>query len=87
LEEFNNHYISPELQSPFDHASLSVSVTIKEEHIQERKQTIVKNSKEKKNFIEELKNMMSNIDTSNIFNKKGFFKSAIYYTGCDSKPW
>jgi len=59
LEKFNNHYISPKLQSLFDHASLSVSVTIKEEHIQERKQTIVKNSKEEKNFIKELKNMIS----------------------------
>jgi len=47
-----------------------VSVTIKEKHIQERKQTIVKNSKEEKKFIKELREIISNINISNIFNSE-----------------
>jgi len=47
-EEFNNHQILPNLQSPSNHTPLLVSIIIKEEFIQERKQTIVKNSKDKK---------------------------------------
>jgi len=47
-EEFNNHQILDDLQSHSNHTPLLVSIIIKEEFIQEIKQTIVKNSKEKK---------------------------------------
>jgi len=33
LEEFNNHQISPNLQSPSNYAPLSVSIIIEEEFI------------------------------------------------------
>jgi len=45
VEEFNNHHISPNLQSPSNHTHLLVSVIIEEEFIQERKQFIVRNRK------------------------------------------
>ena len=51
-----------------DHISLSILIIIEEEHIQEKKQTIVKNSEEEKNFINELRNKLSSIDISYIFN-------------------
>ena len=51
-----------------DHTSLSILIIIEEEHIQEKKQTIVKNSEEEKNFINELRNKLSSIDISYIFN-------------------
>ena len=38
LEEFNNHIISPNLQSLSDYTLLLVSIIIKEEFIQEKKQ-------------------------------------------------
>jgi len=41
-----------------------------EEFIQDKQYTIVKNSKEKENFISELTNTIGNIDTSNISNKE-----------------
>ena len=47
-EEFNNHQISSNLKSSFNHTLLSVSIIIKEEFVQEEKQTIIKNNKEKK---------------------------------------
>jgi len=50
LEEFNNYYILPKLQNPSNYVFLSVLVTIKEEYIQERKQTIVKNNKKEQKF-------------------------------------
>jgi len=42
MEEFNNYQISPDLWNPSDHASLLACIIIKEEVIQDRKQTIVK---------------------------------------------
>ena len=65
-EKFNNHQISPNLRSPSDHALLLVSIIIEEEFVQEKKQTIVKNSKEEKEFIKELKVQICNIDINNI---------------------
>jgi len=68
IEEFNNHSILTDLQGPFDHALLSVYIFIKKEFIQEKKLTIVKNSKEEKEFINKLRNRISCIDTTNILN-------------------
>ena len=66
-EEFNNHIISLDLQSSSNYASLSVYIIIKEETIQDRKQNIVKNSKKEKEFVNELRNRISYIDTTNIY--------------------
>jgi len=67
-KEFNNYCISPDLQRSSNHASLLVLIIIKEEFIQERKQTIVKNSEEEKEFINELRIKISSIDITNILN-------------------
>jgi len=69
-EEFNNHIISLDLQSSSDYASLSVYIIIEEETIQDRKQNIVKNSEEEKEFVNELRNRISYIDTTNIYDCK-----------------
>ena len=67
-EKFNNHSILTNLCKPSDHASLSVHIFIKEKLIQEKKLTIVKNSKKEKEFINELRNRVSCINTTNILN-------------------
>jgi len=64
--EINNHLILPDLWSPLDHTSLTVNIIIDKEVIQDKWQTIIKNSKEENGFINELKNTIDNIDTSNI---------------------
>ena len=64
-EEFNNHQISSNLQGPSDHAPLLVSI-IEEKIVQERKQTIVKNNEEEKNFVNELMIKISDINITNI---------------------
>jgi len=67
-EEFNNHYILPSLWGPSDHAPLVVYIVIEAEFIQKKKQAIVKNSKEEKAFINELRNIVGHIDLTNISN-------------------
>ena len=69
-EKFDNHQIMLELHSSPDYASLSVSITIKEEYIQERKQIIIKNNEKEKRFINELRDKINNINTSNILNSE-----------------
>ena len=68
-EKFNNHQISSNLQGPSDHAPSLVSI-IEEKIVQERKQTIVKDNEEEKEFINELMIKISDINMTNI---------AIYY--------
>jgi len=65
IEEFNNHIILPDFWGLSDHTSLSVYIIIKEEF---RKLAIVKNSEKEKEFINELRNKVSYIDTTNIYN-------------------
>jgi len=68
-KEFNNYQISPDLWSLSDHAPLLVCIII-EEVIQDRKQTIVKNSEEEKELINKLRNRISYINIINILNCK-----------------
>ena len=56
------------IQSSFNYTSLLVSIIIKEEFVQKIKQIIIQNSEEEKEFINELKIKISNIDTTNILN-------------------
>ena len=58
--------MSPDPQSLSDYTFLSVYIILEEKFIQDRKQTIVKNSKKKKKFVNDLKNKIS--DISNILN-------------------
>ena len=67
-EELNNYHISPNLRSSSNHPSLLVLIIIKKEFIQEWKQTIIKNSEEEKEIVKELRNKISDIDMTNIFN-------------------
>jgi len=68
--EINNNYILPELQSPSDYAPLIVNIIIKKKFIQDKQHTIIKNSKEEKKFINELKITIGNIDTIDISDKE-----------------
>ena len=66
LTKLNNHLIHPNWQLTLDHASLTVSIPIVEENIISSKFSIVKNSKEKANFIKEVLSIIKNLNVSNL---------------------
>jgi len=70
LEELNNHHILSKLWGLSDYTSLLVYIIIKEKIIQEKRLAIIKNSKEEKEFVNKLKNRVSNIETANIYSHK-----------------
>ena len=69
-EEFNNHLISPDLQSLLDYVPLLVSIIIEEEFIQEKKWSIVRNSDKEKEFINEIICRLESTEITNITNCK-----------------
>jgi len=70
LIEIDNHYILHDLYYLLDHAFLTINIFIIEEFIQDKWQTIIKDSKEKENFISNLTKVIRNIDISNIPDKE-----------------
>jgi len=70
MEKFNNHTILLDLWSLSDHASLLVYIIIGKETIQDKKQTIVKNSEKEKEFINKLRDRISHINMMSIHNHK-----------------
>ena len=69
LEEFNNHSILPDQRLFLDHTLLMVKISIFEEDIQNRKCTIVKNSKEEHNFVIDIMNLIKDLNTNHINSK------------------
>jgi len=68
--EINNHLILLESRSSSNHASLIVDISISEELIQDKWQTIICNSEEEKKFVTKLTNVIGHINTSNISSKE-----------------
>ena len=66
--ELNNHSIHPEWWLSSNHTPIMVSIPIVEENIVTSKFSIVKNSKEKENFIKEISYVIKNINVSDLSN-------------------
>ena len=86
-EKFNNHYILSSLWRLSDHAPLVVYIAIEAKFIQEKKQTIVENSKEEKAFVNELRNMVDYIDLTNISNYEVLEGITQEFTSITEKLW
>ena len=68
--ELNNHMIHPEWRLSSDHMPLMVNIAIIKEYIQIKKCIIVKNSKEEKNFINKLIEIIKCLYIEHISNKE-----------------
>ena len=66
--ELNNHSIHPEWQLSSDYTPITVSILIIKENIITSKFSIVKNSKEKENFIKDVSYIIKNINISDLSN-------------------
>jgi len=64
--ELDNHTIHPEWRLSSDHAPLSVTILIEHQHMDNRIQSIPKDSKKEKSFIKDLIKDISSINTFNI---------------------
>jgi len=69
-EEINTYSILSDLWNPSNYAFLTVNIIISKEFIQDKWWTIIKNSVKEKDFINELKNIVGNINTTNISDSK-----------------
>ena len=70
LSEYNKHSIHSDWWLILDHVPLTISIAVTEKHIQTRKHTIVKNSKEEENFVTELIEAIKRLNTENIPSRK-----------------
>jgi len=68
--KYDNHTIYPTWRLSSDHAFLTVNISIFKEHIQTRKHTLVKNSKEENKFINKLIEAIKGINMENIQNEE-----------------
>ena len=64
--EFDNHHIHPNWRLTSDHAPITINILIFNEHIQTKKQSLIKNSDKENHFIKELVNIIKSMDTSTI---------------------
>ena len=75
MDEINNHLILSEYRSLSDHAFLIIVISIICEFIQDKWQTIIRNSKEKEEkFVTKLINIIKNTNTIDISNKESLEK-------------
>jgi len=84
--EFNNHIINPEWRIS-DHTPLTVNIAIFEKHIQIRKHTIIKDSKEERNFLAELINSIKSLNTEYISSKENLEQVVQEFTHNTDKIW
>ena len=70
FERFNTHSILLDMRGPSDHVLLIVDITIQEKFIWKRKISLYKESKEEKNFIQQLRENLGCINTLAIENSQ-----------------
>jgi len=74
-EELDNHTTHPEWRLASDHTSLTITILIEEQHILNRKCSIIKGSMEEKAFIKDMIKNITIIDTSYLTNIKSLEKA------------
>ena len=85
--ELNNHKIHPELWFPSDHALLTINIIIEEEFIQNKRCTIIKNSEEKFEFVNNFMRRFRNINIANIVDKNSLESIVQEYVNISELTW
>ena len=85
--EHDNHFIYPDWHLTFDHALLTVNITIFEENIQTKKCTMVKNSEEEDKFIIELIEAIKELNMDGIQSKETLEHIIQIFADCIEKTW
>ena len=85
--ELNNHIIYPEQRLLSDCVPLTVNIAIIKEHIQTKKCTIIKNSKEKRNFITELIEIIKPLNMEQILSKEILEQTVQQFTDDTERTW
>ena len=67
--ELNSHSIHPSWRLTSDHAPLTITISIKKEHVMTFKFSLSKNSKEEEKFIKEVIRVFKSLNTTNLLNK------------------
>jgi len=68
--ELDHNFIYPDWHLSSDHVPLTVTIPIIKEHVQNKKQLIIKDSEKEKSFINDLIKEIKAIDTNNLTNVK-----------------
>jgi len=85
--ELDNHLIHPDWYLISDHASLTITIPISEEHINSRKRSIIKDSKEEMSFIKDLISSIRNLHTSNLLDEDGLERVVIEFAKVVKYAW
>jgi len=87
LVELDNHTIHLEWRLSSDHASLTVTILIEEQHTNNYRHSISKGSKEEKSFIKDLIKDISSINVSNLSNTKSLENVVGLFACIVEKTW
>jgi len=86
-EELDNHSIQPEWYLTSDYAPLTITILIVKEYIQTKKQMIVKDSDEKKTFINDLIKTIRSINISDSLDVKSLENVVLTLAHSMEKIW
>ena len=85
--KLNHHSIHPDWHLSSNHAPLTITIPIVEEHVQNKKQLIIKGSEKKKSFINNLIKEIKAIDINNLTDVKSLEKVINLLTNTIEETW
>jgi len=86
-EELDNHTIHPNWQLSSNHALLTVTIPIVEEHVHNKKHSIVRGCEEEKSFINNLIKAIKLVDTNNLTDVESLENSIKSFANAIENTW
>ena len=85
--ELDNYLIHSDWYLMSNHTSLTITIPISKEHIDSRKRSIIKDSKEEMSFIKDFISSIRNLHTSNLLDEDGLERVVIEFTKVVECTW